>query len=97
MSMSPQVAIGPEYRPELLQPVAASTWYDSSGNLKETDGSGGGFWSSLADAAGKVFTGALNPQQGYLAPPVQPPSMVPWIIGGVAVVGLGIVLLTRKK
>ncbi|MFA6168568.1 MAG: hypothetical protein WC700_18225 [Gemmatimonadaceae bacterium] len=63
----------------------------------EPTGSGGGFWSTIADTAGKIFTGALNPQQGYLPPVQQPSSPWPWVVGGVAVVGLGVLLVTRKK
>lgn len=63
----------------------------------ETSGGGGGFFSSIMDAAGKMFTGAANPQQGYLPPPEKESSPWPWVVGGVAVLGIGAFIFTRSK
>lgn len=56
---------------------------------------GGGFFSSLMDAAGKMFTGATS-QQSYIQP-VKESSPWPWVVGGVAVAGLAVFALTRSK
>lgn len=91
--------IGPEYRPDELPKVDASKWYDSAGNLKEKEDDSPGFWSSFTDAASKAFTDVFNkPRQGgYLSPPVKESSPWPWVVGGVAVLGIGAFVLTRGK
>lgn len=69
-----------------------SEWASWPGS--DSSGSGGGFFSSIFRNVARTVTGTA--EQGESAP-VKESSPWPWVVGGVAVLGLGALILTRRK